>query len=185
MQNKSPSVKKDVGSDDATHNMHLQQPQIGMALIPETPVDFAALYPSNGWMTAVPTTNDFQVYAVTELPETPVLNLETLSGKSKSGSTTSRASKGVPRMPELPSPTLNVEEPEVQQMDESVPLDQEQFALYFASPLPLSTEPALDLIITKKEEGSSDDENLATLKKLCSDLDEVCTRIAEFTSHMK
>lgn len=54
-----------------------QQPQIGMALMPETNVDLSLF---NSWNTGL-NSSDFQVFAVTELPSGPVLDLSVLSEK--------------------------------------------------------------------------------------------------------
>ena len=178
VQNQPEPAKKDVSSHEAARRIHVQQPQIGMALIPETPMDFSVVPPpSNAWMTALPN-NDFQVYAVTELPEPPVLDLEHLSGKLKSSPGVLKPSKTLPRLleqsPLFPS---NCTETKATQLDESVELDREAFALYFDSPATAWRETAVD-------DDASDDEKLARLEKLCSDLDELCTKIADLAPHM-
>jgi hypothetical protein len=86
--------RKDVGSHDATRQMS-QHAQVGMAMIPETNVDLS-LY-DNSWNTALPS-NDFQVYAVTELPEPPVLDLAAVYEKP-APTTKSDTSKLLPPLP--------------------------------------------------------------------------------------
>jgi len=181
-------AQKDVASHEAAHQMHMQQPQIGMALIPETHVDLSILPPSNGWMSGL-SSNGFQVYAITELPEPPALDLEALSGKSKSSDSTPRTSKDMPQsIPRLPESqehvegARNVQEPA--KTDESVLLDVEAFALYFDSCGQCSDDFPQPLEPSPNAEARSDEESLARLKKLCSDLDAACDRLTDFTIHM-
>ncbi|OAL20422.1 hypothetical protein AYO22_08916 [Fonsecaea multimorphosa] len=175
-------VKKDVSSDEAAHNMHLQQPQVGMALIPDTPVDFSALQPANGWLNALPT-NDFQVYAVTSLPELPVLDIESLSGKPKSSQGSSKGSKDTPRIPDLPAEVASHTATATTQVDESVPLDRESFALYFDPPVSPDEFSMSDC--TEQDTELSDEEKAANLESLCHDLDETCDKVAQHMSHMR
>ncbi|EXJ91103.1 hypothetical protein A1O1_04210 [Capronia coronata CBS 617.96] len=175
-------TRKDFGAHEATHHMHNPQPQVGMALIPDTPVDFNSLQSSTSWMTPLPT-NDFQVYAVTELPEPPVLDLSALSGKGSHNSSTSIPSKDVPQLHDTalffdscPS------EPNAPQVDDSVVLDQEAFTLYFDSSATVSDDTAHT--VPPSTEELSEEECLARLNNWCFALDEVCNRLAYFTSHM-
>ncbi|KIW85013.1 hypothetical protein Z517_00401 [Fonsecaea pedrosoi CBS 271.37] len=180
-QPQSQVVKKDIGSDEAAHSMHIQQPQVGMALIPDTPVDFSVLQPSNGWMSALPT-NDFQVYAVTGLPEPPILDLESLSGKSKSSHDSSKGGKDIPRIPDLPTWGPTSTSPETPKVDDSVSLDRENFALYF-EPAVSNFEDALDC--TEQDAELSDEEKAAHLQSLCHGLDESCDKLEQYLSYMK
>ncbi|KIX07278.1 uncharacterized protein Z518_01931 [Rhinocladiella mackenziei CBS 650.93] len=181
--NQPQPTRKDIGAHEAANQMQLQQPQVGMALIPEVPVDLSTLQSSNGWMTALPT-NDFQVYAVTELPEPPILDLESLSGKSKSNSSASSSSKDTPRLPEVANEFANTQdEPNVPQVDESVSLDRGAFALYFDAPAPVCEESS-SLVGSKgaaKNEELSNEERMTRLEKMCSELDELCKRLAQFS----
>lgn len=193
LQNQAPAqpqsqpTKKDLNSNVASQQIPGQQPQIGMALIPEIPVDFSALQPANGWMNALPT-NDFQVYAVAELPTPPTLDLDALSGKSSHQKGTSKACAEAPRLPELPSEVMALSTVQEKiQMDDSVPLDQVAFALYFdtsASNLQQSSE---DIESTRTEPSSvlSGEESMMVLRKMCLDLDESCDKLSAYTSHME
>ncbi|OAP64379.1 hypothetical protein AYL99_00351 [Fonsecaea erecta] len=181
-QPQSQPIKKDVSSDEAAHGMHLRQPQVGMALIPDTPVDFSALQPSNGWVNALPT-NDFRVYAVTNLPEFPVLDLESLSGKPKSSHGSGKGLKDTPRILGLPVELASSTTTEPSEVDESVTLDREAFALYFNSSLSPDEFSASDH--SDQDMELSDEEKAANLKSLCHDLDETCDKLAQYTSHMR
>jgi hypothetical protein len=179
-QPQSKPRRKDVSSNDASHQMQIQQPQIGMALIPETPIDLSAFQPSNAWMTALPT-SDFQVYAVTELPEAPVLDLEALSGKSDSIFSRSKSTKDLPKLAELVEASVKSAETKPSEVDETVPLDREAFALYFEMPVMPSDKgkstKSMDLEMSEEQRSTE-------LKKLCDDLDEACARISKYTVHM-
>lgn len=175
---------KDVSSHEASQQMHFQQPQIGMTLIPEVPVDLSAMQTSNAWMTALPS-SDFKVFAVTELPQAPVLDVESLSGKSKSSFGLSKLTKDVPNLPQinkmLASPGLAEQKEEL--IDDSVVLDSSAFALYFSTPSTSSSAcetSSLDAVTPLSEQ-----EQLAELEKRCIDLDESCARIAEYTINLQ
>lgn len=184
-QPQAQSSQKDVSSRDAGHQMHVQQPQIGMALIPETHMDFAAFQPSNAWMTALPG-NDFQVYSVTEMPEPPTLDLEILTGKNKSSSSIFKPTKDIPQLAEsAPQAVSEAEHPTSVQVDESVELDQAAFALYFDSSASASSDSEEPLNSAMDDEPVSDEVNLARLERMCSELDAACSRLADYTRHME
>src|SRR5882672_1378664 len=68
-------TRKDVNPHQAARQMHAQQPQIGMALLSESAVNFSVLdTPANSWNTGI-SSNDFQVFALTELPRGPAIDL--------------------------------------------------------------------------------------------------------------
>ena len=175
-------IKKDVSSNAANHQMQNQHPQINMALIPETPIDYSALQSSNGWMKSLQT-NDFHVYAVTELPKPPVLDIESLSCKPAS---TKSSSKGLKDLLQLPAAATGEAEsipPEPAQVDESVALDWAAFALYFDSSVCDNAQWVDEGTSTKASHLFEGDDDEA-LKKLCSDLEDSCDDLAHFTSHM-
>jgi bZIP-type transcription factor MBZ1 len=166
-------IKKDVSASEAAAQLHVQQPQIGMALIPETPLDFSALQPANGWMSTTPN-NDFQIYSVTELPAPPTLDLTALSGKPSTKSNASAAKKEFPTLPQPPVKSLNIAEPISSHIDESMELDRSAFALYFDQP---SAEITADLNVSSASDITSPEERLGHLEHMCSDLDELCENI--------
>ena len=72
-----------------------------MALVPEPNVDLS-LYDIPSWNSTVPTT-DYHVYAVTEMPQGPALDLETRTGKAEKPTVlSSKLNKMLPSLPELP-----------------------------------------------------------------------------------
>lgn len=178
-------VKKDVSSNAASQQLQAQHPQIGMALIPETPIDYSALQPSNGWMNTLPA-NDFHVYAVTELPTPPILDIEALSSKPSFNKGVSKGVKEVPQLPAMPAQTKQSTHSEAAQVDESVTLDRESFALYFSSHTGDNNQSSkgrnsngISSVVRVSQEESE-----AVLKKLCSDLEDSCDKLSKYTSHM-
>ena len=187
-QSQPQPVQKDAAGHNVTHQTHVQQPQIGMALIPETPMDFSTFQPSNAWMTALPT-NDFQVYSVSELPEAPVLDLEALSGKSNPALSTSKSVKDAPRLTHTTRSSMEaVDKTQTIQVDESVTLDRDAFALYFESSSASACEESCtidDSTLPAKEETLSDEVKLVRFKKMCAGLDEACQRLADFAPSLE
>ncbi|KIW18895.1 hypothetical protein PV08_03184 [Exophiala spinifera] len=182
-QPQSEPVKKDVATHNGTQQMHVQQPQIGMALVPEIPMDFAAFQPSTAWMTALPS-NDFQVFALRELPQAPILDIEALSSKSASIPSVSKPVKTMPLIPESPdSIECQVEPTSPTQVDDSVVLDREAYALYFDSSIPVCSQssPDVDLTALPTDDSVTDEEKLEGLRRMCSILDEACSRLSDFT----
>lgn len=161
--------------------MQVQQPQIGMALIPEVPIDLSAFQPSNAWMTALPTSSDFQVYAVAKLPEAPVLDMEALSGKPNSIFSHQKSAKDVPKIPESAEFLTSPAKAKPSIVDDTVALDREAFALYFEMPL-TPGETSRSTETTDRE--LSEEQQASELKQMCNDLDEACSRISEYTVHM-
>jgi hypothetical protein len=165
-------IKKDVSASEAVAQLHVQQPRIGMALIPETPLDFSALQPANGWMSTMPN-NDFQIYSVTELPAPPKLDLTTLSGKASTKSGMSAAKKDSPTLPDSPVKSTETVETSTSQIDETVQLDTKAFALYFDQP---SGSDAITSAVNVPDNTSAEG-RLANLEQMCSELDELCENI--------
>ena len=94
-------TRKDVNPHDAARQLHSQQPQVGMALVPEPNVDLS-LYDIPSWNSTIPTT-DYHVFAVTEVPQGPTLDLKACAGKAeKPTPLSSKLNKMLPLLPELP-----------------------------------------------------------------------------------
>lgn len=75
-------TRKDIPSHEAARQTqnHGNQMQVGMTFVPETHLDMSAFDGSSMWNSVLPS-NDFQVFAVTELPEPPKIDFSHLSGK--------------------------------------------------------------------------------------------------------
>ena len=174
---------KDVSAHDASQQMHFQQPQIGMTLVPEVPVDLSTMQTSNGWMATVPT-SDFQVYAVTDLPQGPVLDLESLRGKPTPSCNMARRTKDIPQLDQTNESLAPSVDKEEQAVDDSVVLDPDSFALYFTTPVKVTSE--LESTAPPKLVATlSADEQMAELNKMCAVLDESCARLATHIMHMQ
>ncbi|KPI43866.1 uncharacterized protein AB675_6279 [Cyphellophora attinorum] len=98
----SQTQRKDVNPHDAARKMSTsqQQPMIGMALMPEVNFD-SSLFDTSSWTPAVQH-NDFQVFAVTELPEPPVIDFNECSEKRVQCDFSSETSKSSPTLSPLP-----------------------------------------------------------------------------------
>jgi len=173
--------RKDVSSIDTSHQIQSQQPQIGMALIPEVPIDLSAFQPSSAWMTALPSSSDFQVYAVTDLPEAPILDLEALSGKPNSIFSHPKSTKDVPSLPKSPISLTKPAEFKSSEIDDTVALDSEVFTLYFDMP---SVPGGVRQSTETTNHEISEEQQAWELKKMCNDLDEACARISKYLVHM-
>jgi hypothetical protein len=195
-QPRPQSTRKDVNPHQAARQMQTQQPQIGMALIPDSAVDFAILdTPTNHWNSGL-STNDFQVFAVTDLPQGPAIDFTNLSGKSTVVPTASGKTEPAHIRERAPFSCNNIAEPIVT-VNEDVVLDEEEFTLFFDSPtvtvstvLPasvqlscplssLKTGLSIELVVRHDEEDPA-----ARLSRMCASLDATCDRLASFTSHL-
>jgi len=184
-------ARKDVNPHDAAaQQMNGQQSQVSMALVPETALDMSMLDTPHAWNSTLPA-NDFQVYAVTELPEAPALDLSQLSGKPRSGvDASSKPSKDAPVLAEMPNVSTLSSDAEPVVIDATVVLDPVAFALYFDD----SKRDSFDHVAPQKwsedmtsvlspgeiaDAGQVSDAG-PTLEKMCSELDESCARLAGF-----
>jgi len=131
-QQSESAPRKDVNPNQSrqTQGQSQNNLQIGLALIPESPFEFSASESANhSWTTANnmdTSLYDAQVYAVSSLPEPPVLgsfNSSFLSGKTSESycSATSKTEptferipaaipKGLPTLPALPSDDVEFDE---------------------------------------------------------------------------
>lgn len=98
----SQAQRKDINPHEAARRLssQQQQPQIGMALMPETNVDLS-LYDTPSW-NPVALQNDYHVFAVTELPEEPVIDFSHCSGKIAPNTINVQPAKDLPMLPQLP-----------------------------------------------------------------------------------
>lgn len=163
--------RKDVNPVDATRQMNQQQPQIGMALMPETNVDLSAFSAWNSVTNANTNANDFRVFAVTALPTEPVLDLSNLSEKPVKSSSVTRSDSSKTQ------PTLS-EIPESLRVKEQAKADRPVIG-GTAPTSPLSYKPTTP---TTKCTIYSVNSSAATLSSdldaLCNELEETCERLA-------
>ena len=176
-------TRKDVNPHQAARQMQNQQPQINMAMIPET--DFSVLDQSaNNW-SSIPS-NDFQVYSISAVPQVPALDLASLSGKTSSSPLNVDSSKEVPQLPEVPAWVKTTSEPAATKSTSEECLD-EAFALYNDTPSTPSTSSSLESYLASAKPESNkfalaitQSSNLAQLKRVCAALDETCERLAAY-----
>lgn len=144
-QQQERKVRKDINPYAAQQQMQqLQQPHIGMTMIPEQHMDFSMLdLNSDGGFTYQP-----QVYSVLSLPET-VIDSEILSGKSSFTPSLPSDDEKVelPTIERAPAAVITVEEEKVEIIDEEFDADP-TFALYASSPTPISKPVEQELDIT-------------------------------------
>ena len=209
--------KKDVNPNSAvTQTPQSQQfdtPYIGMAMIPEHPVDMN-VYESNtdSWANNMDfSLYDQQVFAVTSLPEGPAIDQLTPTFKSEKTSesilplpTSETAKNDAPVIAKMPC--TDVVEPSTEVvLDEDVEFDESDPAFALFSDCPASTklstaaveEPIFGTIQLEKafgrvelvvEDGSSDADagnsaTMETFQRLCSSLDALSERISLVVPH--
>jgi hypothetical protein len=183
-------------------------PQIGMTLIPETPLDISLLnLNSNNWGVNNMDTFSYQqpqVFAVTEIPEGPVNPIDTdaLSGKGFSSIFAAED--------DTPVDSTKADFPVIERPVESTPAsveveeedDDPEFDLYRSSPVnatststaPLEHHESLfgaaspekafahfELFIS---DNAADELLMARFEKQCARMDRICERIDAMTSHL-
>jgi hypothetical protein len=145
IQQQERQVRKDVNPYAAQQQLQqLQQPHIGMTMIPEHTMDFSMLdLNSDGGFTYQP-----QVYSILSLPET-VIDSEILSGKSSFTPSLPSDDEKVelPTIERAPAVDVTVEEEKVDVIDEEFDADP-TFALYASSPATVSKPAERELDIT-------------------------------------
>ena len=180
-------TRKDVNPHDAARQLLSQQPQVGMALVPEPNVDLS-LYDISSWNSTIPTT-DYHVFAVTEMPQGPTLNLEACTGKAERPTVlSSRLNKMLPSLPQLPE---QIEEgtdaAEMQAMEPSTttavpvaPTAATAIALHnplSAAASVLNSKPTLDVRLIKSD---GDEAGLwEQLLAMCSEMEVTTKRLAQ------
>lgn len=196
IQSRAQPTRKDVNPHHAARHVQSQQPQIGMALVPDSALDFSMLeQPMNTW-NSVPS-NDFHVFAVRDIPVGPVLDMSALSGKtseSVASPVSGQKAKDVLCLPVLPClPVLEDSESSAGSVNEEIVLDEEAFALYFEKSDPnTATNNCLEITeatITRHTESyitapEVEADAATDLELLCASVDSACDRIALFTSHL-
>lgn len=195
--------RKDVNPHQVARQ--LQNQQVGMTMVPEPVVDFSSLEvnPSGNWNSAL-NVNNFQVFAVSEIPEGPAIESEILAGKSNlimGCNEVEETTKDLPAIELLPLSKLETQPTDAvtPMINEDVYLDPVAFALFIDTPstakiMPLSNAvqessislnekdaPHIDLIL---KDANSEAISLARLERMCSSLDAIGSRLSTFTSHL-
>ena len=145
-----PVPRKDVNT-----SQHLNNVQAGLAMIPESPYEFDnGESASNGWASSTNLGFDQQVYAVSAIPEEPVIDVDSLRGKpiieplSSYGSTKEDLPE-IETMPELPTKTQPLVPGEVPVIDDDIYFEESDPALvlYGDQSSHNSTAPAIDALV--------------------------------------
>jgi len=193
-------VRKDVNPYAAQQQLQqLQQPHIGMTIIPEHTMDFSMLdLNSDGGFTYQP-----QVYSVLSLPETAI-DSEILSGKSSFTPSLPSDDEKVelPTIERAPA-VVTVEEQKVEAVDEEFDADPE-FALYASSASittvskpqelditallnSLPTKPVQYELVVKSSETDDIDEAEAAMRKverICESIDRMADTMLSLTINL-
>lgn len=120
---------------DVNTSQHPNNVQAGLAMIPESPYEFDnGGSTSNGWASSSNLGFDQQVYAVTAIPEEPVVNVDSLRGKSiieplSSYGSTKEENPEADSMPEVLTKTQLPDPAEMPVIDEDVHFDESDPAL--------------------------------------------------------
>ena len=213
-QQQQQQLRKDVNPHQ---QMQLQQDdgaQVGMALMPETNMDFSSLAPANNWGVGMDYGFNAQVFSVTEIPEGPAVDL--LSGKSQDPVTRflSEAKDEAPSVEPMPS-IAKAEEKAVRVVEECATVDEDvefdesdpAFALFADTPTTVSApvtpesryeifgsiglEKAVarfDIVIddgsNSKNDQAVDATAMTKFLTICSSLDALTDRLGRITSHL-
>ncbi|OJJ34805.1 hypothetical protein ASPWEDRAFT_111904 [Aspergillus wentii DTO 134E9] len=136
-----PHMQANVAKDPPSHahqEFQMQQtPQVGMGMVPNQGMDVPAMGFNAGWNSGIEMNyGNTPVFAVTEVPQGPVLDAEVLSGKSSSftGSFLPETSKN--EVPALELPTMAEEQSDFGVENSEVEIDESDpaFALFVESP---------------------------------------------------
>lgn len=184
-QSQPQPSRKDVSSHEASRQMSSQNHmQVGMTLIPETPIDMSIFDNHSSW-NHVPS-SDFQVYSLTDMPEPPKIDLSNLSGKSSQSSFKAPMST-TKDLPVLSSQSQSVSESQKQSRFVSKSDDlydiEESDLTNIALPTPLYTtisKAAVSSAILASR--TSPAGSMSDLQRMCEELDASCERLSEMMS---
>lgn len=206
-QPQSQPSQKDVNPHQAARQLHNQQPQVGLATIPEIPVDFPLVdntSSASSWNAGI-SLNNFPVYSLTGMPEGPALDIQKLSGKGHESYSFRALDVSKCDMPTIDYTQYLFEADEVAPFPSPPPInpDVEQdgtaFVLYAQPsfnpskaitpvvPAPYRMVDAerasypFGIVLDVDENGADAASRLALM---CSQLDAVSARIAAVTSHL-
>ena len=176
-------TRKDINPREAARQLNSQQPQVGMAFIPEQKVDLS-LFDTPSWNPSIPST-DYHVFAVTDVPQGPILDLERCTGKTKKPTVLStETTKMVPSLPEFPK-----------QVKEASSVGAVTPKEHVVKPKPGSsaTSPPLAPVLNSKstfepstaKRDVSEPGSWERLMDLCSELDVTANRLADIVPGME
>lgn len=186
-------ARKDVNPHDAARQLHSQQPQVGMALVPEPNVDLS-LYDIPSWSSTIPTT-EYHVFAVTEVPQGPLLDMEPCTGKAEKPTVlSSTLAKMLPSIPELPEQVKETARGQMAQATESGSIAAVPTApvtacsptfnrpLSAAAPV-LDSKPGLDFHLIKS--GADVSGAWEQLMAMCAEMEVTAKRLAQMVPGME
>ena len=144
---------------DVNISQHQNNVQAGLAMIPESPYEFDnGESTSNGWASSTNLGFDQQVYAVTAIPEEPVVDVDSLRGKSIIEPLSSYGStkEDLPEIETIPESLTKIQLPEPMEMpviDEDIHFDESDPALvlYGDQSCITSTVPAIDGLVDAED----------------------------------
>lgn len=185
-------TRKDINPNHGVLQAQNQQTQVGMTMIPESAVDFSMLE-SSTWNAGG--MNSYQVCAVTDIPEGPIIDVALLSGKVTQPSLFSSSTpKDCPVLSTPPTFKTKTVVPAAV-VNEDVELDEVAFTLFVdepqqanptaqelvcpVSPAHVAIAPKFVLTGPTSSKGS-----WSRLESMCATLDAVCDRLSDMTSHM-
>lgn len=164
-QQQQQQSRKDVSNHEASRQLQSQNHMhVGMAMIPETPIDMASFDSQLPWNN---NQNEFLAFAVTELPEPPVFDFSSLNDKSTITSTPKAISKDLPIIPQRL--ILSETETDLYSQDSFVQME-----------LPRELSIALckaELMSTLRTTTFASPGTATQLKELCDELDKGCESI--------
>lgn len=186
-QSQPQSSRKDIATHEAarqiqTQNNHMQ---VGMTLIPETPIDMSIFDGPGSWNNVIPS-NDFQVFSIPEMPEPPKLDMAALSGKSSECKPIASSKKDMPIISTLPTttptskdvPVLNSSSDDLYE-DDSVAITELELPAPLSITLAKATVSSEILAAQPSQQTTSSSGSWSSLEQLCEELDEVCQRLSE------
>jgi ribonuclease Z len=201
-----PNTHKDANPNRLNQDIQMQQnPQVGMAMVPEQGFDFAQLDMNNGgWNSGIDINfTNTPVFAVLDVPQGPTIDSAILSGKSSNSvgpllsDTTKEQLPCLERLPTIAeeSTSTGLADPNIE-IDESDPafalfIDQpstkkpsaEPFESMFGGIEPEKAFARIDLVI----EDESNEVSAASMdhfEHLCSSMEAAFQRVSSVTSHL-
>lgn len=190
-QSQPQPKRKDVSSHEAARQIQNQNNhmQVGMTLIPETPLDMSIFDGAGSWNNVVPS-NDFQVFSVTEMPEPPKLDMEAISGKSSECKSIPSSNKDLPMIQSLPMmtpvskdlPVITSASDDLYDYDTTVITTELELSAPLSITLAKAAISSEILAAHPPQQQASSSGTWSTLDQLCEELDDTCQRLSELIS---